>query len=143
MGVVKRSDRQLIGPVAGIAGIPGIPGIPGVPALTLTLSVLLCIGAMADGPAAAAVLARSLQRQGATADQRESMASLLSSLNDAARKLCRHQSGQAIVAMQPNTDHLFRDVTTALRPYDSPGRCDVMIAMQPQLLNLPPPVASI
>ncbi len=130
MSVVKRSESQLIGP------------IPGVPAVTLTLSVLLCIGAMSDGSTAASVLARSLQRHGVSASERESVASLLSSLNEAARTLCRHQAGQSARAVTPDTD-LLVDQPVALRHYDPPEDCDSGLQVLPQLLNLPPPAATI
>jgi len=130
MRVVKRSESQFFGPV------------PGIPAVTLTLSVLLCIGALSNGSAAASVVARSLQRQGATVAERESVASLLSSLNEAARKLCRPQPGQAVV-LTTRTDHLIRHIPTALRPVEMPERYDALKAVLPHLLNLPPPAATI
>ena len=118
--------------------------VPGIPAVTLTLSVLLCIGALSNGQAAAAtVVAQSLQRQGVTAGERESVASLLSSLNDAARRLCQHQAGQAVVLGAPDTDHLIVEIPTALRPYEAPGHVEAYPPAQPHLLNLPPPAATI
>jgi hypothetical protein len=135
--MVKRTERQFIG-----RG-PGRPRGPGVPAWTLTLSVLLCIGALADGQAAAAVVAQSLDRHGTTANERESVASLLSSLNDAARKLCRHQhTGQVANTAWPPAGLPIGEDTAALGPYDAPVRCDSRPAMLDHLLNLPPPVAT-
>ena len=110
--------------------------------MTLTLSVLLCIGALASGPAAAAV-AQTLERHGTTASERESVALLLSSLNNAARQLCQQQAGQAVVVVTPQTDHRVRHIPTSLRPYETPGRCGTLTAVRPHLLNLPPPAATI
>jgi hypothetical protein len=124
---VKRQESQFIGRT---------------PAFTLTLSVLLCIGAMADGSAAAAVVAQSLGRHGTTARERESVAALLSSLNHAARKICLHPSGQTTTTTRSLTGLLIGDDSTALRFYESPQRCDARPAMLEQLLNLPPPVAT-
>ncbi len=98
---------------------------------------------MADGQAAAAVVAQSLGRHGTTASERESVASLLSSLNDAARKICRHHGGQTASATGAWSDPLIGDEPTALRPYESPERCDTRPAVLDHLLNLPPPVATI
>lgn len=109
--------------------------------MTLTLSVLLCIGAMSDVSAAAA--ARSLQRHATTAGERETVATLLSSLNEAARKLCHHHAGQAVATVQSNAGLLIGDEPTALLPYESPGRCDTHAPLLDQLLNLPPPAATI
>jgi len=119
------------------------PFIGRVPAATLTLSVLLCIGAMADGSAAAAVVAQSLGRHGTTASERESVASLLSSLNDAARKICRHHTGQAVTTTRSLTGLLIGDEPTALRTYKASDRCDSRRPALAHLLNLPPPVATI
>ncbi len=134
MGVVKRRKFLFIG-----RG----PGRAGVPAATLTLSVLLCIGAMADGSAAAAVVAQSLGRDGTTASERESVASLLSSLNDAARKICRYHTGQNATTMPSLAGLLVGDESTAVRGYDSVPRCDAWPGMLEHLLNLPPPAATI
>lgn len=107
----------------------------------LTLSVLLCMGALSDVSAAAA--ARSLQRQATTAGERETVATLISSLNEAARKLCRHHAGQAVATVQLNADLLVGDEPTAMKLYDAPGRCDTHAPMLDHLLNLPPPVATL
>ncbi len=131
MEVVKREAPKVIGPVSG------------APALMLTLSVLLCIGAMADGSAAAAVVAQSLGRHGTTASERESVASLLSSLNEAARKLCRHHAGQAVTTKSIPIDVLVGDEPTALRVYEDAERCDSRRPALAHLLNLPPPVVTI
>lgn len=112
-----------------------------MPAVMLTLSVLLCIGALSDVSAAAA--ARSLQRQATTAGERETVATLISSLSEAARKLCHHHTGQAIATVQANTDLLICDGPTAIKLYDSPGRCDTHAPMPAHLLNLPPPAATL
>lgn len=128
MSVVKRTESQFAGPV---------------PTAILTLSVLLCIGALSHGSTAAAVMAQSLGRHGTTADERASVASFLSSLSDAARKLCPSHTGQSAATVAPNTDLLTLDVPTALRPYDTPIRCHTSEAILPHLLNLPPPVATI
>lgn len=114
-----------------------------VPAATLTLSVLLCIGAMADGQAAAAVVAQSLGRHGTTASERESVASLLSSLNDAARKICRHTTGQMATAARSLAGLVVGDEPGTIGQYDTPVWCDAGPAMLEQLLNIPPPVATI
>jgi hypothetical protein len=112
------------------------------PAVTLTLSVLLCIGAMTDGAAAAAVVAESLGRHGTTASERESVASLLSSLNDAARKICRHHTGQqATVTAGSMTGLYIGEGLQAIGLYESSARCDSREPMLVHLLNLPPPVA--
>ncbi len=115
--------------------------MPGVPAVMLTLSVLLFIGALSDVSAAAA--ARSLQRHAATAGERETVATLISTLNEAARKLCRHHAGQAVATVQTNADLLIGDGPTAVKLYDSPGRCDTHAPMLDHLLNLPPPAATL
>lgn len=117
--------------------------IPRIPAATLTLSVLLCIGALADGQAAAAVVAQNLGRHGTTASERESVASLLSSLNDAARKICLyHQSGSAANAVRSTpAGLLLGDEPTALRSYGADDRCGALPGMLEQDLNLPPPAA--
>lgn len=107
----------------------------------LTLSVLLCIGALSDVSAAAA--ARSLQRQATTAGERETVATLISTLNEAARKLCHHHTGQAIATVQANADLLIGNEPTALESYDSPGRCDTHAPIHVHLLNLPPPAATL
>lgn len=107
----------------------------------LTLSVLLCIGAMSDVSAAAA--ARSLQRHATTAGERETVATLISSLNEAARKLCHHHTGQAVATVQTNADLLTGDGPTALKAYESPGRGDTHVPMPAHLLNLPPPAATL
>lgn len=113
-----------------------------MPTVTLALSVLLCIGALSDGSAAAAVVASSLSRHGTTASERESVATLLSSLNEAARKLCRVQTGQTAHLGQTHTDTPQLHEPTALRPYPT----TVWVHLQPpigeHLLNLPPPVKS-
>jgi len=105
--------------------------------------VLLCIGALADGQAAAALVAQNLGRHGTTASERESVASLLSSLNEAARKICLyHQSGAAANAVTSTPTGLFvGDELTALRPYEVVDRCGALPGMLEQDLNLPPPVA--
>jgi hypothetical protein len=113
-----------------------------VPAVTLTLSVLLCIAAMSSGSTAAA-MARNLRLHGTTVSERESVALLLSSLNDAARKLCRHQTGQTAVVVTPFTDYRVVETPTALLAYPMPVRSDTSAPVRPNLLNLPPPVATI
>ena len=113
-----------------------------MPAATLTLSVLLCIGALADGQAAAAVVAQNLGRHGTTASERETEASLLSSLNDAARKICQHhQSGPAATAGVTTGMGLFSDTFTAFRFFGDVDRSGALPGMLEQDLNLPPPVA--
>ena len=114
-----------------------------VPAATLTLSVLLCIGALADGQAAAAVVAQNLGRHGTTASERETVASLLSSLNDAARKICQyHQPGPAGgIGGTAAGDGLFSDALTAFRSFGDVDRSGALPGMLEQDLNLPPPVA--
>jgi hypothetical protein len=107
----------------------------------LTLSVLLCIGALSDVSAAAA--ARSLQRQTTTAGERETVATLISSLSEAARKLCHHHTGQAVATVQANADLLIGNEPTALKSYVSPGRCDTHVPMPAHLLNIPPPAATL
>lgn len=107
----------------------------------LTLSVLLCIGALSDVSAAAA--ARSLQRQATTAGERETVATLISTLNEAARKLCHYHTGPAVATVQTHADLLIGDEPTAIKLYESPGRCDTHAPMPAHLLNLPPPVATL
>ena len=127
--VVKRGESQIIGPR------------PGVPTVTLALSVLLCIGAMTDG-ASAAVVARSLQGHATTAEQRETMAALLSNLNDAARKLCRVQTGQLAVFVSKAEQDFACFTPTALRPYAPRTLGDARPPLAAHLLNLPPPALS-
>ena len=110
--------------------------------MTLTLSVLLCIGALSDGPAGAAAVAQSLSRNAVTASERESVATLLSNLNDAARKLCRVQTSQPAGLPQATVEPLPGDEPTALRVYDTGSRLPAEPALQDHLLNLPPPVAT-
>jgi hypothetical protein len=111
--------------------------------VTLTLSVLLCIGALSDGSAAAAAVAQSLGRHGTTASERESVATLLSNLNEAARKLCRVHTGQAADFTQSSAEHLPGDQPTALRPYDPESRRYAGPEIPDHLLNLPPPTATL
>lgn len=125
---MKRRDPQLIG---------------SVPAVTLTLSVLLCIGAMSDGSAAAAVVAQSLDRHATTASERESVATLLSNLNDAARKLCRVHTGQALSVTSTPIDLPLVHHPTALRAYQTDTHPHAGPDLLDLLLNLPPPATTL
>ncbi len=111
-----------------------------MPALTLALSVLLCVGAMSDGASAAAVV-QTLQRQAATAGERDSVATLISSLSEAARKLCQHHTGQAAAVMPTSNDPIAKDEPTAIRAYVPAGRSDTRGPILIHQMNLPPPVA--
>ncbi len=135
---VKRGENP-----SSVDRTPGNARGPRIPAATLTLSVLLCIGALADGQAAAAMVAQNLGRHGTTASERESVASLLSSLNDAARKICLyHQSGAAANAVSSTpTGLLLGDEPTALKSYEAADRSGALPGMLEQDLNLPPPAA--
>lgn len=113
-----------------------------MPTVTLALSVLLCIGAMSNGSAAAAVVAQSLGRHATTAGERESVAALLSNLNEAARKLCRVQTGQ-VANFTKTQAQMLVDEPTALRPYDTEPWVHTRPAIGEHLLNLPPPVATL
>lgn len=125
---MKRRDYEFIG---------------SVPAVTLTLSVLLCIGALSDGSSAAAVVAQNLSRHGITAGERESVASLLSNLNEAARKLCRVPSGQSVGIAPIPIELLMGKEPTAHRAYQAEPRHETRPALQVHLLNLPPPAATL
>lgn len=133
---VKRRDPQFIGPKTGLQARPGVP------AVTLALSVLLCIGALSDGSAAAAAVAQSLGRHATTASERDSVAALLSNLNEAARKLCRIPSGQVANFSRPHAEMPLVDQPTALRAYQSVAWVYTCPAIGEHLLNLPPPSAT-
>lgn len=126
---VKRRDPQVIGQPVGLSG------------LTLALSVLLCIGAMSDG-ASAAVVAQSLSRQATTASERESVANLISNLNEVARKLCRIPAGQHAGLIESDLQRIPCLEPTALRPFDDVPRCAAQPPIGDLLLNLPPPATS-
>ncbi len=132
----QHESQQVIGQAGGPSGGQG-----GLSGLTLALSVLLCIGAMSDG-ASAAVVAQSLSRHATTASERESVAALLSNLNEAARKLCRVPAHQAVHLGRDADVWQGEDKPTALRPYDNIPRCDARPPIGEHLLNLPPPATS-
>ncbi len=114
-----------------------------MPTVTLALSVLLCIGALSDGTTAAAVVASSLGRHGTTASERESVATLLSNLNEAARKLCKVPNGPVVhFTTEPGDAPLLHE-PTALRPYTDAGWVHLQAPVGEHLLNLPPPVSTL
>ena len=126
---VKRRESQIIGQPVGLSG------------LTLALTVMLCMGAMSDG-ASAAIVAQRLSRQAGSTAERESVANLLSSLNEAARKLCRVPAGQHAGLLHADNRPIALIQPTALRPYDDVPGCAAQPPLDDHLLNLPPPAAS-